>query len=94
MYEVRIKRPALKDIARLPHDYPRLVSQQIDALAEDPRPHGVKKLRGDGGYRVRIGSYRILYDIRVYESLGLRPHQMMRLHFEPVPPPEEFAATD
>jgi hypothetical protein len=31
---------------------------------------------------------------RVYESLGLRPEQMMRLHFEPVPPPEEFAVTD
>ena len=63
MYEVRIKRPALKDIARLPQDFPRLVSQQIDALAEVSRPHGVKKLRGDGGYRVRVGIYRILYDI-------------------------------
>ena len=42
MYEVRIKRPALKDIARLPEGYPRLVSQQIGALAEVPRPHGVK----------------------------------------------------
>jgi len=31
---------------------------------------------------------------RVYESLGLRPHQMMRLHFQPVPPPEELTPTD
>jgi len=30
-------------------------------------------------------------DGRVYESLGLRPNQIMRLHFEPLPPAKQLA---
>ena len=29
---------------------------------------------------------------RVYESLGLRPEQMMRLRFEPLPPTKRFVS--
>ncbi len=35
------------------------------SLAEEPRPDGVKKLAGsDDLYRVRVGDYRIIYQIR------------------------------
>jgi mRNA interferase RelE/StbE len=54
---------AVKDIAKLPGNYPRRVSQRIDALAQDPRPPGAKKLSGESGYRLRVGVYRILDDI-------------------------------
>ena len=63
MYSVRILRVALKDIEDLPRDYARLVSEHIDQLMENPRPAGVVKLQGDGGYRIRAGVYRVLYDI-------------------------------
>jgi mRNA interferase RelE/StbE len=63
MYSVRILRVALKDIEDLPRDYTRLVSEHIEQLAENPRPVGVVKLQGDGGYRIRVGVYRVLYDI-------------------------------
>ena len=35
------------------------------ALAENPRPHGVRTLTNAalGTYRVRVGDYRIVYDI-------------------------------
>ena len=37
----------------------------MDALAENPRPHGIKKLVGeDDTYRIRVGAYRILYQIQ------------------------------
>lgn len=63
MYSVRILRRAMKDIANLPKDYACLVSDHIDRLQEDPRPPGAKKLRGTTDYSLRVGVYRILYDI-------------------------------
>jgi mRNA interferase RelE/StbE len=63
MYSIRISRQAIKDIADLPKDYSRLVSQHIDRLPNDPRPHDAKKLKSDVGYSLRVGMYRILYDI-------------------------------
>ena len=35
----------------------------IAALAQNPRPRGFKKLKGRDGYRIRVGNYRIIYDI-------------------------------
>jgi mRNA interferase RelE/StbE len=63
MYRVLLLRRALKDIAALPRDYLRLVSQHIDRLAEEPRPRDAKKLRGTQDYSLRVGTYRILYAI-------------------------------
>jgi len=63
MYNVRILRRAIKDIANLPRGYAHLVSQHIDGLKEDPRPPDAKKLHGSTDYSLRVGVYRILYDI-------------------------------
>lgn len=45
-----------------PQDQARL-SEKIDALATDPRPHNVEKLSGVEGWRIRVGDYRIVYRI-------------------------------
>jgi mRNA interferase RelE/StbE len=63
MYRLRVLPRALKDIAALPKDYARLVSQHIDRLAQEPRPPDAKKLRGTRDHSLRVGTYRILYDI-------------------------------
>ena len=63
MYSVRILRRAIKDITNLPKGYARLVSRHIDRLEENPRPPGAKNLRGMADYSLRVGVYRILYDI-------------------------------
>ncbi|MFN3763631.1 MAG: type II toxin-antitoxin system RelE family toxin [Anaerolineae bacterium] len=63
MYSVRILRRAIKDIADLPREYTRLIGQHIDRLGENPRPPDAKKLRGGKEYSLRVGPYRILYDI-------------------------------
>ncbi len=39
------------------------VSELIDSLAHDPRPHGVKKMIGVEAWRIRIGDYRVIYSI-------------------------------
>jgi mRNA interferase RelE/StbE len=63
VYSVRILRRAINDIADLPTGYPRLVSQHIDRLGEHPRPPDAKRLRGRTDYSLRVGVYRILYEI-------------------------------
>ena len=63
MYNVRILRRAMKDLATLPKGSASLISQHIDRLAENPRPQDAKKLKGTADYGLRVGVYRILYDI-------------------------------
>ncbi len=62
MYRVNIRREALKALESVPKDFRDPLRTRINQLAEDPRPSGVKKLHG-GGYRVRQGPYRIVYEI-------------------------------
>ena len=63
VYKIVFRGRADKQLQRLqPVDY-RRIKQHIDALADDPRPPGIKKLTGQEGYRLRVGTYRILYDI-------------------------------
>lgn len=63
MYNIRILRRAIKDIESLPNDYARIVSQHIDGLQANPRPQDSKKLKGEEFHSLRVGVYRILYDI-------------------------------
>lgn len=62
-YSLEIKRAAARELGELPSkDLPR-VAARIQALAEEPRPHGSEKLSGDEKYRLRQGVYRVLYEI-------------------------------
>ena len=63
MYNIRITKRALKDVADLPRGYARLISQHIEGLAQDPHPHDSKRLKGNNDFSLRVGVYRILYDI-------------------------------
>ncbi len=62
-YRLLILRRAQKELAGLPKsDYER-VRDRIALLADDPRPAGCKKLVGRYGWRIRAGSYRVVYEI-------------------------------
>ena len=62
-YQVLILRRAQKELARLHGgDYER-VRDAIIALAQDPRPPGCRKLTVHEGWRIRIGNYRVIYEI-------------------------------
>lgn len=63
MYAVSIRRRAMKDLAAIPSDYTLLISQHINGLGSNPRPPDAKKLKNNLGYSLRVGRYRILYDI-------------------------------
>ncbi len=63
MYELQYKKKAIKALAKINDPYYTAIIEAIDGLVENHRPHGYKKLTGRNGYRIRVGTYRILYDI-------------------------------
>ncbi|MEH2377466.1 MAG: type II toxin-antitoxin system RelE/ParE family toxin [Nostoc sp.] len=64
IYQVQISKKASKQLKQLPVDIQERLESKIQQLAEDPRPDGVGKLKnGENRYRIRVGDYRILYDI-------------------------------
>ncbi len=63
MYRVVIPRSVSCSIERLPRAVADNVTRRILALAEDPRPPGMKKLRGFRSFRFRVGDYRVIYEI-------------------------------
>ena len=63
MYQLEVSHTAHRQIRRLPARTRDRVNKVIARLAENPRPPGAKKLTARDGYRVRVGDYRILYQI-------------------------------
>jgi mRNA interferase RelE/StbE len=62
-YELRIKPSALKELQAIQIDDRQRIVIRIEALAEDARPPGARKLAGGDRYRVRQGAFRILYEV-------------------------------
>lgn len=62
-YSVVIAKTAKKEIANLDSNTQERIFNALSDLQETPRPQHSKKLKGDLGYRVRVGDYRILYTI-------------------------------
>lgn len=63
MYRVSIERRARKALAALPDDAYRRVLAAIHALAATPRPPSCKKLTDRAGWRIRVGMYRVIYEV-------------------------------
>jgi mRNA interferase RelE/StbE len=64
MYELLLSKQAEKDLKRLPPEIFRRIIRELRGLADVPRPPGCRKLSGsERDYRIRIGDYRVLYEI-------------------------------
>jgi mRNA interferase RelE/StbE len=64
MYNVIIDKQILKVLDNIPEIYLLKIRSAINALSENPRPQGCKKLsNSENNYRIRIGVYRIIYSI-------------------------------
>jgi len=71
-HDVAILPAALKQLQALSKKDRQRVLDRIDTLAKDPRPPGVKRLKGGEGYlRLRVGDYRIVYEVRDDQLLVL-----------------------
>ena len=64
MYQILLTGSAERHLDKLEATVFRRIDSAILALANDPRPSGCKKLRGQAGiWRIRIGTYRVLYKV-------------------------------
>lgn len=62
-YKLAFKRSVAKDLRAIPNkDVARLL-ERIETLKDNPRPSGCEKLSGEEKYRLRQGTYRIVYQI-------------------------------
>jgi len=64
-YRILYKPSAAAAFDKLPRDIQTRLKPRIQALVENPRPHGVQKLQGQSPplYRIRVGDYRVVYEI-------------------------------
>ena len=78
-YRLEVKESAEKQLRRIPDKVLAAVTRKLLALKDEPRPHGVKKLVGGLGWRIRVGDYRVVYSIddeqRVVTIVAVKPRQ-------------------
>jgi mRNA interferase RelE/StbE len=71
-YRIEFVKQAVKQFKALPNQEQQRLKPKIDALAKEPRPTGVVKLSGqDELYRIRVGNYRVIYNIEDNQLLIL-----------------------
>lgn len=71
-YSIDYQPPAAKALRKMERQDAKRVASAITALADNPRPRGCEQLKGGAGeYRIRVGSFRVIYDIRDRELLIL-----------------------
>ncbi len=64
-YTIEFSRAAERQFRALARRVQTRLKTKIDALARNPRPLGIKKLAGeDDLYRMRVGDYRVIYEVR------------------------------
>ena len=62
-YAIFILRRAQKELAGLPAEAYERTKAAIWDLSQEPRPTGCQKLTGREGWRIRVGDYRVIYEI-------------------------------
>ena len=63
-YTIRLAESAAKTLSKMDPPLRRRIEAKILALAQNPFPPGVRKIAGEQNtYRIRIGDYRVVYDV-------------------------------
>jgi mRNA interferase RelE/StbE len=64
VYEVYLEGAAERDLKHLPIEVFHRIIPRLQALGEDPRPPGCRKIAGsERDWRIRVGDYRVVYEI-------------------------------
>lgn len=86
MYSIRVEPAAQRALAKVDGSVRDRLRAAIALLAQDPRPPAARRLVGRDAWRVRIGDYRIIYEIEdsmlvvVVVALGHRGEVYSRWH--------------
>jgi mRNA interferase RelE/StbE len=62
-YQVIIPKSVRKELDRLSDDVAQKILTRLATLETNPRPADVKKLKGRTAWRIRVGDYRVIYEI-------------------------------
>ena len=63
-YQIKFKASASKEYKKLPSQVKKRINLVIEKLSDNPRSSGVIKLQGNNDlYRIRVGDYRIVFEI-------------------------------
>lgn len=62
-YRVILPKSVQKALDRLPDDVVNRILARLAELETHPRPADVKKLKGRSAWRIRVGDYRVIYEI-------------------------------
>jgi len=63
-YKITWKKSAFQELKKIQNEYIPKIIDSVEKLSADPFPPGVKKLSGsDKTFRIRVGNYRIIYEI-------------------------------
>ena len=65
MYQIRYRSSATKMLQRMPNNIAKTVVGKINQLAQNPYApnNNITRLTGEPGYRLRVGDWRVLYEI-------------------------------
>ena len=70
MYRIQYQGRAKREIDALPKGIGDRIVLAIDGLIDNPRPRGARKIvAGENVYRIRVGRYRVIYEIDDGQSL-------------------------
>jgi mRNA interferase RelE/StbE len=65
-FHIEWKKSTRKDLRKLPASVGGRIVEAVEGLAANPFPHGVEKLSGSQhAYRIRLGDYRIVYEVAI-----------------------------
>ena len=73
-YSLFILHQAQKELASLEETDYQKIKEAILRLAENPRPSGCSKLVGREGWKIRVGNYRVIYEINAQKKEVLVLH--------------------
>ena len=62
-YSVVLPRSVRRTLDRLPDAVTGRILSRLAELETNPRPADVKKLKGRDAWRIRVGDYRVIYEI-------------------------------
>jgi mRNA interferase RelE/StbE len=68
-YKVDITNSARKEIKNLDSQITKRIVEKLKSLEENPFPFGYKKLIARNGYKIKVGDYRIIYDVLETEKI-------------------------
>ncbi len=72
MYVIEWKEHALQNLEKLENLIKGRIVKKVEAMSENPLSHDIKKLKGSNDFRLRVGDYRVIFEINKDKIIVLK----------------------